>query len=245
MYKTPLRCKKAARRLATMLRADGEAIAAQLAPRMEQVLEEGESLPDVAHLMDVLGRMVVHESETLDSADGARCHEGAQARWLQRQLRDTVGPQLRHEVKAVRRQMVSLYGAAETRQVLEHSGRTPRDREGLEDLALRMLRRIPLLQPATMAGQKVHPVGLVASLRPVLVEFSRALDELGERLETREDEVETKELALRAFNRTYRRVFTLSTMMYRLAGLDRLAKYLKYRGGRPPRRSQPGSSGAA
>ena len=131
-YKMPLRREKAAKRLASALKVHGALIAERLEPRMTAVLEEGEELPDVAHLLDVLGRVVMRESAGLDAANRSRAREGAQVRRIRKQLRERVEPELRSRVVEVRGHMRQHFGAKETHLLLSHEGRTPR---GLEDLS--------------------------------------------------------------------------------------------------------------
>ena len=68
--------EKAALRLASMRRNDGRLIAEVLEPRMKRVLDDGEEMPDLAHLLDVLGRVVQAECQDLDDADMVRIGEG-------------------------------------------------------------------------------------------------------------------------------------------------------------------------
>ncbi len=206
---------------------------------MAAVLEEGEAMPDVAHLLDVLGRIVIHDSQGLDAADDARSREGAQVRRVRRQLRERVEPELRSRVVEVRGHMRQHYGAKETNLLLRHEGRTPRGLEDLEDLALQMVRLLPVLEPPkTSPGVIVDPEGWAEYLRPALDDFSRHLDQLGNRSENEVEVVSLKKKALAAFDRTYRKVVGLAELVYQLAGLDRLATQLRYRTGRPPEQAK-------
>ncbi len=233
-YKMPIRREKAAQRLASALLVQGELVAKELEPRMTAVLEEGEPLPDVAHLLDVLGRIVVHESEGLDAADDARSKEGAQVRWIRKQLRERVEPELRSRVVEVRGQMRQSFGAKETNLLLGHQGRTPRGLEDLEDMALHMVRLLPIIKPAKATpGVTVSPAEWAEYLRPAVDDLSRHLDELGSRSEDEVLVVGVKKKALAAFDRTYRKVVRMSELFYELAGLDRLVKHLRYKSGRP------------
>ena len=89
IFKTQIDRKKAAGKLAADLRERGPAIARQLEPRMAVVLEEGEAMPDVAHLLDVLGRMLELESESLEAVDDERSHEDSEESCARRELRDS------------------------------------------------------------------------------------------------------------------------------------------------------------
>ena len=245
-YKMPIRREKAAGRLAAALKVHGARVAERLEPRMAAVLEEGEEMPDVAHLLDVLGRIVIHESEGLDAADDARAKEGAQVRWIRKQLRERVEPELRSRVVEVRGHMRQYFGAKDTNRLLDHKGRTPRGLEDLEDLALHMVRLLSVIEPPkAVPGVKIDPAGWAEHLRPALDELSRHMDQLGHRSEDEVEVVSLKKKALAAFDRTYRKVVGLAELFYELAGLERLAKQLRYRTGRPPEQAKAGPSEVA
>ncbi len=233
MYTMPIRRLKAARRLAAMLRGHGNLIAEKLAPRMAKVLEEGEAMPDVRHLLDVLGRMVEAESQGLDKVNAKRQREGSQARWLRRELRDKAEPQLRSRVSEVRRQMVLFYGRKETEAILTFSGRTPRKLEDLEDLAVYMVRHLPGLKPPQAPGVTFETADWAEFIRPALDDVSRLMDALDERSWQEDDAVKGKHQAVDVFDRTFRRVLRVGEIFYELAGLESLAKHLRNRAGRP------------
>lgn len=241
MYKMPIRRMKAAAVLAAGLRSHGDLIAKQLQPRMAKVLEEGEPLPDIAHLLDVLGRMVKAESQGLDEVDVERSREGAHARWLRRELREKAKPELRSRVREVRKQMVHFYGRRQTEEVLGLTGRTPRGLEDLEDLAIFMVRALPGLEPPKALGVTLDTADWAEFIRPALDDVSRLLDELDDHSGQEEDAVAGKQEALNVFDRTFRKVLRVGEIFYELAGLERMAKHLRYRGGRPTER-KPGAA---
>ncbi len=241
MYKMPIRRRKAARSLAAALRGHGKLIAERLEPRMAKVLEEGEAMPDVPHLLDVLGRVVVAESEELDERDEARSREGSRARWLGKELRQA-GRELRSRVVEIRRQMRQLYGARRVERLIEFHGRTPRRLEDLEVLADCMVRRLPGFGSPKAPGVSVDPAAWAAFVREPLEEVQRLMREHEGRSWGEGDAVSLKQTAMAAFDRTYRRVLRLGVMFYRLAGLGRLSETLRSEGGRPAERTRPSGS---
>ncbi len=243
VFKTVSRCKKVAIALASSLRKDATLIAEELEPRMAAVLEEGEAMPDVAHLVDVLGRMVRHESVELEKADFARDKKRTLAAVARLQLNGDRGAALREQVQRVRRELVLMFGAQEVKKMLGFSGRTPRSRDELVRLADRMLAMLPVLRPAKVSGSIVTPAGMVPELRAALVNYEESMGNLRESSEDEALRVAVKHKALLAFNRTYRWVMTLGTVFYKLAGLEDRVPFLRYRGGRPARQSK--ISGAA
>ena len=123
-YVLPIRHAKAAGWLLGSIRDQKELIAADLKQRMAVVLDEGEEAPDVAHFMDVLARMVKHESEVLDAADEARIEEGGHVKWLQLQ-RAEADAETRAQVIRIRDRVRGVYGAKEANIKLGIKGRTP------------------------------------------------------------------------------------------------------------------------
>ncbi len=234
VYKMPLRRCKAASWLASALMSHGEWIEKELEPRMEAVLEEGEQMPDVAHLLDVLGRIVLRESEGLEEVDEARSKGGARVRLSRRQVRERFEPELRSRVVDVRDQMRRFFGTEETQLLLGLKGRTPRGLEDLEDLAVHMVRLLPTLEPPeTTPGVTVNPARWAEYLKPALDDFSQEMDQLGNRSEDEVLVVDVKKKALAAFDRTYGIVVRMGELFYELAGLDRVSRHLRYRTGRP------------
>ena len=77
MDKMPAYSWRDAIRLAAFLKGIGPEIAEALEPKMTAVLKEGEQLPDVAHLLHVLGRMVVAKEARYDRADYEKHRHGA------------------------------------------------------------------------------------------------------------------------------------------------------------------------
>lgn len=251
IYTTQIRRKKAAGALAAMLETGGPRIAEQLEPRMAAVLEEGEEMPDVAHLLDVLGRMLVLESEGLETAARARSQEGTEVIEARKELHERAEPELRERVIWVRSQMRNAYGAKEANRLLKNPGRTPRAREGLRQMAEQMVSYLPTAEPPReMPGSPVSPKDWAEYVRPALDHFSRYLDKLGEHRGSQEEVVEQKNKALATFDRNYSRVVGLAELFYELSGLDSLVKHLHHRPGRPAtgrpaEQTPPRSSGAA
>ncbi len=97
------------------------------------------------------------------------------------------------------------------------------------------MRLLPVIKPPkTAPGVTVDPEGWAEYLQPALDDFSRHLDQLGDRSEDEVEVVSLKKKALAVFDRTYRKVVGLAELFYQLAGLDRLAGQLRYGTGRPP-----------
>ncbi len=233
-YKMPIDREKATLQLVRMLRGDGPVIARELEPRMARVLGDDEEMPDVAHLLDVLGRMVKAEHEDLYAADDRRSEHGSDRYWVRRQLSERAAPELRRRVVEVRDWLRHNYGAATAKRLLKFEGRTPRATEELADLATIMVRHLPVLKPKqNPSGDVVDPANWVKYLESPLERTSDLLEQLGSRGDAVEIATEAKSKVMTAFDKTYRRVLRLAEMFYLLAGFGRVAKSLRYQGGRP------------
>ncbi len=232
-YKMPIDREKDTLGLVRMLRADGPVIAEELAPRMARVLEEGEEMPDVAHLLDVLGRMVKAELQDVIGADKRRSSHGADRGWVRRQLRKEAAPELRARVVKVRGWLRNNYGAAAAKKLLRFEGRTPRATEELADLATVMVRYLPGLTPKEGPGGDVEPARWSKYLKAPLERTSDLLEQLRFRGNDVEIAAESKSKILVAFDKTYRRVLRVAEMFYLLAGFGRTARSLRHKGGRP------------
>lgn len=245
-YKMPIDREKDTRQLIRMLRGDGPVIAEHLAPRMARVLKDGEEMPDVAHLLDVLGRMVKAELQDVIAADDRRSGHGADRHWVRKQLKEEAAPELRARVVEVRDWLRHDYGAAKAKKLLGFEGRTPRATEELVDLATIMVRYLPVLKPKQRPGADVDPAKWCEYLKPSLEKTSDLLEQLRFRGDDVEIAVEAKSKILVAFDKTYRQVVRLGEAFYQLAGFGRVAKSLRHETGRPAEKiKNPGSSRVA
>ena len=247
IHKMPLRRQTAATQLASDLKRFGPEVAKALEPRMAAVLREGEEMPDLAHLLDVLGRMVVHESEQLKASQRRRSQEGSGVIGARRELRERLAPELRARVIWVRGQMQSSYGAAEANRMLQHRGRTPRALEELVIMAENMVSFLPIVEPPKpKPGSPVVPADWAEYIRPVLVEVRQHLKEHGEHSRNRVQVVGRKNRTMAAFDRTYRKVIRLGELFLELVGEEQLARLLRSRrGGRPAEQTSARSAGTA
>ncbi len=248
IYSTQLRRQKAAVNLASDLARHGPKIAKALEPRMAAVLEEGEQMPDVAHLLDVLGRVLALESQGLETTAHARSVEGTQVAQARKALCESAVPELRQRVIWVRNQVCGAYGAKEAERLLGHKGRTPRAREALQELAEHMVSFLPQAEPPeAIAGPPPKPADWADHLRPALAEFNHHMDELERHGGGQKEVVGKKNQALATFDRNYSRIVRLAMLFYELADQESLTEYLKYQpwrytGGRPKEQVLPESA---
>ncbi len=233
MDKMPAYRWRDAHRLAGFLKGAGPNVAEALEPRMAAVLKEGEEMPDLAHLFDVLGRMVVAEEDDLDQRDYEKQRHDGNAAAARRDLRQQAMPLLRSRVQEVRKVMRSHIDPEEIAKILDFEGRTPRSDEGLEDLATVMVRRLPVLKPIPTPGGSVDPAGWAQYLRQPLAQVSGLLGEIDGNIEKRSLSTEKKAEAMKTFDTFFRRVARVGWIFCHLAGQERDARKLVYKGGRP------------
>ncbi len=233
MDKMPAYRWRDAIRLRAFLKRIGPRIAKALEPKMTAVLEEGEELPDLAHLLDVLGRMVVAEEANYDQADYEKHRHGTNAASARLDLRRKAMPLLRSRVKEVRRWLRSHLGPEKVKRILGFSGRTPRSDQGLEDLATAMVRHLAELESIQTPAGKVDPAGWADYLRQPLAQASGLLDEIGSHSEGKALSVQKKAEALKTYDQLFRRVARIGWIFCHLGGIEKTARHMVYKGGRP------------
>ncbi len=222
-----------AQRLAAYLKGVGPKLAKALEPGMAAVLEEGEELPDLAHLLDVLGRMVVAEERNLNERDFEKEQHDINADSARRDLRQKAMPVLRSRVQEVRKLMKTHMDPKKIAKVLGFEGRTPRSDEGLEDLATIMVRRLPALKPIEAPGGPVDPAGWAEYLRQPLKQTSGLLGAIDRHIEHRILSTQEKAEAMTIYDKLFRRIARVGSIFCHLAGEERDARSLVYKGGRP------------
>ena len=235
-YVLPTRHAKAASWLQGSVRQQKAVIAADLKERMAVVLEEGEEAPDVAHFMDVLARMVKHESEVLDAADEERIKEGGHVKWLQLQ-RAEADAETRAQVIRIRDRVRGVYGAKEAKIKLGIKGRTPLNPQELEVWAAYLVAWLPRQEWEPEEDCTLNPKKWAEDLRPAWERLRDVLEELELRRDRKAEGVAVKQAALKISAQTYSRAVRLLELIYELADHPILARRLRRRfGGRPRRR---------
>ena len=220
-------------RLASFLKDVGPQIAEELEPKMAAVLEDGEQLPDLAHLLDVLGRMVLAEWANYNREDDQKERHDNLAGSARSNLRRKAMPLLRSRVQEVRRWMRTHMDAKTVKRLLGFQGRTPRSDQGLEDLADTMVQRLAHQDPIKTPAGSVDPAGWAEYLRQPLAQVSGLLDEIGSHSEGRTLSVKKKAEAMKIYDRLFRRVARIGWIFCHLGGIERHARRLVYKGGRP------------
>ncbi len=121
MHKMPVRRAKAADSLVAAVEMQGGDVAAGFEERVARVLRAGEEAPDVAHLMDVVARLVRLESRELVEVDEVATRQGMGVERMRRERREAMAL-VRAVIVKWRKRMVGIYGARETVALLGFKG---------------------------------------------------------------------------------------------------------------------------
>jgi hypothetical protein len=213
--------------------AVGEALARELSPH----LKPGETMPNVALLVQLLGRKVRADHATLAAADTAHETELSDDD-APRQARDEAVEKVRAILVDLRSGVDSAYGLAGL-AVLGLKGETasdPTSVAGAADAALGALqdpkRKLP---KARRAGNKLDRGAYVDELKAELPDLRKALVKVAK--EEREEEATqlAKDEALAANDRSFSRGAAAIAALAAVGGLDDLADKVKPSGRRPGR----------
>ncbi len=233
MDKMPAYTFRDAIRLRGFLKKLGPLIAEKLEPRIAAVLEEGEPMPDIAHVLDVLGRLVFAAHLKLEKKDTEKHRHNISAASARFDLRRDVMPVLRARVQEARKWLRTHVAPETLKLILPFKGRTPRSDEALEDLAIRMVRGLSKLEPVQTPGGPVDPAGWADYLREPLEQASGLLGEVDHYVERRRESVQEKTEATREYDLLFRRVARVGWIFCHLAGIEKTARKIVYKGGRP------------
>ena len=240
MDKMPTYQWRDARRLAGFLKTNGPEIAKELEPQMTAVLEEGEELPDVAHLLDVLGRMVVAAQARVEEKDDHKGDYATEVAVARKRLREQSMPVLRSRVQEVRKLMNAHMSRKTVRRVLGGEGRTPRSDEGLENLATAMVRGLNVMEPMpTPGGDSVDPASWAKYLSEPLDQVSDLLIHMDVYGGGASAMVEEKGEAAKSYFKLFRRAARVGWIFCHMADLEHTAEQLVYDGGRTAEKIKP------
>ncbi len=225
--------------LVASLAALGDTAAGSLEECLRPVLEEGEEMPDLRLLFRLLERLAGRAGCDLDVADGDRFVRALRLKVLQEETRRAKA-ELHGEMVTVRKALVDLYGSAHVRFRFGLAERTPRGTADLADEALRLASRLSdqdLALPAPLiAGLAPDPKRWIETLKPRVERLERLLEERLRRRVGATDGVLAQRQALQACDETYLRVAHAAEALLRLGGERELARRLRPKAKRKPRR---------
>ncbi|MEE8524724.1 MAG: hypothetical protein V3T72_12390 [Thermoanaerobaculia bacterium] len=222
--------KSAALDLAGAFAAQGGTVAAGLEELLSAVLEEGEALPDLRFLVELLGRLVKSSAKELDEADADRWLAGMKMQALRSRCRE-VKEKLYRDAVDVRKALVDLYGADRCRRQFSLSERTPRGAEDLTFEVRQLVERLGhpelVLPEPRLPAVHPDPAGWADTLRPGLELLEELLGERRRRRIHTIDGVVGRRRALEAHDRTYQLAARTGEALFALSGNDELARRLR------------------
>ncbi len=212
--------------------------ATALAERLETVLADGEEVPDVEFLFELLGRLVERDRDAVEETDSDRWVQGMDLYTLRldcRQARDD----LYGQATWIRSILVELYGSQRCRDRFGLAERTPRGADDLVDeigRLVRLLSRPDLQLPPPPPGLQADPRGWVAILKPRLERLESLLAAIeGSQRGAREHKQEERRIQA-ACRRTHKLVGRALEALFTLAREERLARSLRAAARRRARR---------
>ena len=220
----------AAHRLRGGVTALGPRPAKALEERMAAVLEEGEQVPDVMHFIDVLSRMLVHEADKLDVADGARRHSAGAADCTRKHYRDPAADELRQMIVDLRKCLTGMYGTRQANDLLGFRGRTPRGLAELQVFGRLLVMDLPKLKlPAPKVDIGVSPQTWAEKMKPLVERLETHSEELQSQTRTWDIAVGERNVQLGEFDDVYGPVARLIECVYLLGGEPWNARKLRLR----------------
>lgn len=207
-----------------------DAVAAGLAEELASTLQEGETLPDFALTIRMLGRYLAQRSHEMDARDAAHVTELTQAR-SPREARDLATAALYDKIVEIRRAVEVVYGPEKIKAVLGVEGATPQYATTLRLHAEQILHRLrhPLdeLPPSRLAGVVAEVDRWVAEIEPLYEALRQALQALLAKRARARGSLGHKQRAVHAFDNAYVQVGRCLEGLFALAGETALAERVR------------------
>lgn len=217
-------------------RVHSKEVGERLQALLAEVLEDGETLPDIPQLQLLFARLLEKRLEDLMTAEDALDMERADDH-EPRKCRDSACAALRDQVVKLRALVRGVLGADREWEVLGSQGPTAAEPLALQRQTARLLERLgqpgATLLATSFEDQTLDLSSLAETLREKLDELDRALATVD--LEKREVEValRRRNKALDTFDDMVRGLADTLRGWFRLAGLPQLARPIR-RTSRPP-----------
>ena len=216
--------QKNARAVLAALSTHESAIAHELGGQLSAHLSRGESLPDLALVLSLMGRSLAQATDALVAADAA--HEAELRDDAEpRAARDEVADQLRSELIDLRATVLGLYGTAGA-TALALQGETPRDAVVLSRFAADVLRACttPAVLPSPkVRGTKLDLKELASVLSPLCKSLEAHLSTVAREEREAQVTLSKKNAAQDHFDRTFSATAALLSALLLSAGQADLA----------------------
>jgi hypothetical protein len=207
-----------------------EEVSTRLTDILTPLLEEGETLPDLAVLQQLPARWLARREQTLVAADEAHLAELVDDRDPRRR-RDELADEVRGKLVLIRGTVAALFGFDVATDVLGIGGATAADPVALHRQAARALERLsapePDLPPLQVEGIQLDPAALAASLQPAVNELAAVLDQVARERREAETTLAAKSEALATYDDAASRVVQFLSGLYELAERPEFAERLR------------------
>jgi hypothetical protein len=229
--------EKSSRAVAAAAGTHAAAVGEALAKALAQHLKAGETMPNVALLVQLLGRNIQADSAALVKADKAHEAELSDDD-APRRARDEAFEKVRSLLVDLRSGVDSAYGAAGL-GVLGLKGETPSDPSAVAGAAAAALEALQdakrKLPKPRRAGNKLDRAAYVEELTAELPPLQKALAKVANEDREKEATQRAKDQAFATNDRTFTRGAALLASLAAAAGLDDLADKVRPSGRRPGR----------
>jgi hypothetical protein len=214
-----------------------ERVAASLEEALAELLEEGETVPDVRTLLRILQRRLATSVDDLVAAGDLHLEELDNDVEL-RQRRDQLTVRLGATVSRFRSALDGLYGPGRARQIAGLIGRTEQEPVALLAQTKRILDRFGnpevQLDPPDF-GVQVDPAAVAARFQPDYQELRDIVTELSRENRKSDDTFVAKSEAMTRYDEHFRWIAGALESLYHLAGHHVLAARVKPSTRRPGR----------
>jgi hypothetical protein len=205
---------------------------------LQTVLADGEEVPDVEFLFELLGRLVERDRDAVEEADSDRWVQGMELYTLRIDCRKAKD-ELYAEAVTIRGALVELYGSKRCRFQLGLGERTPRGAADLADEVARLVRllsRPDLKLPPPPPGLQADPQGWVAILKPRLELLEKLLAAIKAGQRGSQEHVRRERRIQAKCRETHKLVGRSLEALFTLAGEELLADSLRSSARRRARR---------
>lgn len=217
---------RAARQVEASAAQHAETIAAGLAEKLGGELAAGETLPDLALVIRLLGRHLARRGQEMSASDRADTDERADAN-APRLTRDQAVAALYDKIVEVRRTVEALYGPEKSVTIFGFKGATPQRAAALSAHGKQMIDRLrkPLrpLPPPNLPGLAADPARWAAEIEHHQQALEQALGELVRKKRHAETSLSHKHEALQSFDEAYVQVGRSLEGLFALAGQKALS----------------------
>ncbi len=210
--------------------SNAPAVAGDLRPFLLRGLPEGQSLPDVALFLTVLGKVVLNDSEIMEAADEAHFDARSLAHRLLL-VRDDYTSRLVPTLTDIRDTFDTAFGTDSCQRILGLGVEIPSEPLRVRRLSARLVRLLTAedfeLPPAVSDVAGVDVDKWVQELTPDLEGLQTAMDRISKARRESERTLAAKTAAVETYNESFLSCSQLLEVFYKVSGNEHLADKLR------------------